>query len=150
MFRKKNHSVPELNTSALPDLIFTVLFFFMIVTHMRQTDVKVKVQTPQGSELQKVQKKYATTYIYIGKDNVGKQQIQINNRVIPLTELSNAVHAEKSLLPLDEQQYHTVSIKADRDTPLSIISQVKEALREAGALQINYSATEKNKKIKKL
>ena len=142
MFHNRHRSVPELNTSALPDLIFTVLFFFMIVTHMRQTDVKVKVQTPQGTELQKVQKKYATTYLYIGKDKSGKVQVQLNNKIISLDELSNAVHAERDRLPLDEQQYHTVSIKADRDVPLGTIAKVKDALRAANALQINYSATE--------
>lgn len=144
MFRKRQRHVPELNTSALPDLIFTVLFFFMIVTHMRQTDVKVKVQTPQGKELQKVQKKYAITYLYIGKDTKGTPQLQLNNKVLPLSHLAQAVKAERDKLPLDEQQYHTVSIKADRNTPLDIIANVKDALREANALQINYSANENN------
>ena len=41
-FCKKSHDVPELNTSSLPDLIFSVLFFFMIVTHMRQVTLKVE------------------------------------------------------------------------------------------------------------
>lgn len=141
--RKHKRRVPELNTSALPDLIFTVLFFFMIVTHMRQTDVKVKVQTPEGTELQKLQKKYATTYIYIGKDKQGQTQIQLGNDIIPLNALAAAIRKQRSNLPVDEQQYHTVSIKADRDTPLGIIADVKDALREAHSLQISYSATEK-------
>lgn len=134
--------VPELNTAALPDLIFTVLFFFMIVTHMRQTDVKLEVKTPEGTELQKMQKRYATTYLYIGYGKNGKPQVQLNNNVIPLTKLAEAVHAQRNLLPIDEQQYHTVSIKADRKIPLSYIADVKEALREAHALHINYSATQ--------
>lgn len=143
---RRQRYVPELNTSALPDLIFTVLFFFMIVTHMRQTDVKVKVETPQGKELQKEQKKYATTYIYIGTDKTGKTQVQINNSIIPVSKLAEAVRAERNHLPLDEQQFHTVSIKADRKVPLGMIADVKDALRNAKALQINYSATENIKK----
>lgn len=143
---RRQRYVPELNTSALPDLIFTVLFFFMIVTHMRQTDVKVKVETPQGKELQKEQKKYATTYIYIGTDKTGKIQVQINNSIIPVSKLAEAVRAERNHLPLDEQQFHTVSIKADRKVPLGMIADVKDALRNAKALQINYSATENIKK----
>lgn len=144
--RKQKRHVPELNTSALPDLIFTVLFFFMIVTHMRQTDLKVKVQTPQGTELQKLGKKYAVTYIYIGKDKTGATQIQLNNRIVPLSRLSDALSAERKQLPVDEQKYHTVSLKADRDTPLGVIADVKEALRNAHTLQISYSANEINKK----
>ena len=50
-FRKKKHEVPALNTASLPDLIFSVLFFFIIVTHMRQDDVRVKYRVPQGKEL---------------------------------------------------------------------------------------------------
>lgn len=142
MFRKRQRQVPELNTSALPDLIFTVLFFFMIVTHMRQTDVKVKVETPQGTQLQKVQKKYATSYLYIGKDKSGVTRIQLNNRIVPIDHLADAVRQQKEMIPEDEQQFYTVSIKADRDTPLDIIAAVKDALRDAHALQINYSATE--------
>ena len=49
MFRRRSREVPGLNTSSLPDLIFSVLFFFMIVTHMRHVTVKVKYQaTGQG------------------------------------------------------------------------------------------------------
>lgn len=146
MYHNRKRRVPELNTSALPDLIFTVLFFFMIVTHMRQTDVKVHVETPKGSELQKVQKKYATTYLYVGKDKSGKVQVQVNNKIVPLSELAVVVRAERDKLPLDEHQYHTVSIKADKSTPLGTIAEIKDALREANTLQINYSATESIKK----
>ena len=32
--------MPALNTSSLPDLIFTLLFFFMIVTTMREVTLK--------------------------------------------------------------------------------------------------------------
>ena len=46
-FRKRQHFVPNLNTASLPDLIFTVLFFFMIVTHMRKVAPKVKYRVPQ-------------------------------------------------------------------------------------------------------
>lgn len=145
--RKQKRQVPELNTSALPDLIFTVLFFFMIVTHMRQTDIKVKIQTPEGTELQKLQKQYATTYLHIGKDKSGKTQIQLDKEIIKIGELAAAIRAERNKLPIDEQQYHTISIKADRDTPLSVIADVKEALKDARSLQISYSAIEKiNKK----
>ena len=142
MFRKKERKVPTLNTSALPDLIFTVLFFFMIVTHMRQTDVKVKVESTQGTKLQKLQKKNATAYSYIGRDKNGDVKVQFNKDVVAISQIADRVMQQRETLPMDEQQYFTVSIKADRDTPLDVIAQVKDALREANALKINYSATE--------
>ena len=65
--RPRFRDVPTLNTSSLPDLIFTVLFFFIIVTHMRKATVKVEYQLPQGTELTRLTKKSAVTYIYIGR-----------------------------------------------------------------------------------
>ena len=65
IYRRRKHDIPELNTASLPDLIFTILFFFMLVTHMRKTTVKVKYQVPQGTELTKLVKKSAISYIYI-------------------------------------------------------------------------------------
>lgn len=59
--------MPELNTSSLPDLIFTMLFFFMIVTSMREVTLKVQFQVPQGTELEKLEKKSLVSFIYIGK-----------------------------------------------------------------------------------
>jgi len=60
IYRRRKHDIPELNTASLPDLIFTILFFFMLVTHMRKTTVKVKYQVPQGTELTKLVKKILT------------------------------------------------------------------------------------------
>ena len=47
--------MPELNTSSLPDLIFTMLFFFMIVTTMREVTLKVQFKVPQATELEKLE-----------------------------------------------------------------------------------------------
>lgn len=66
MFGRREHEMPGLNTSSLPDLIFTVLFFFMIVTHMRQVTLKVDYRAPQGKQLTRLTKKSAVSYIYIG------------------------------------------------------------------------------------
>ena len=71
MFKRRKYEVPGLNAASLPDLIFTVLFFFMIVTHMQKVAVKVKYQVPQGTELTRLTKKSAVTYIYIGYPSDG-------------------------------------------------------------------------------
>ena len=47
--------MPELNTSSLPDLIFSILFFFMIVTSMREVTLKVEFEVPAGTEIQKLE-----------------------------------------------------------------------------------------------
>ncbi len=147
MFKRTRREIPGLNTSSLPDLIFTVLFFFMIVTHMRKVTLKVKYQVPQGTELTRLTKKTAVTYIYIGKPVTGTVQgnsvIQLNDKYATTTDIIDYIAAEKSRMSPEDQQQMTVSIKADRSTKMGIISEVKQALRKSKALKISYSATEK-------
>lgn len=153
MFKRRMREVPGLNTSSLPDLIFSVLFFFMIVTHMRKVTLKVEYQVPQGKELTRLTKKSAVTYIYIGKpvnglkNSKGGDQavIQMNDKLITPAEVVDYVSAEKKRMSAEDQQLMTVSIKADAHTKMGVITDVKQALRQAKALKINYSATEKGK-----
>lgn len=150
MFRHRSREVPGLNTSSLPDLIFSVLFFFMIVTHMRHVTVKVKYQVPQGKELTRLTKKSAVSYIYIGRPTsamgkvVGEEsRIQLNDKYVNPIQLVDYMKAEKKRMSPEDAQQMTVSIKADKDTKMGVITDVKQALRQAKTLRINYSATEK-------
>ena len=153
MFNRRRYEVPGLNTASLPDLIFSVLFFFMIVTHMQKVAVKVQFRTPQGTELTRLTKKTAVTYIYIGKPEGNLQKtlgtatrIQLNDKFGSLDEVVDYISAERDRMSPEDQQQMTVSVKADRTTKMSIIDNVKQALRKAKAYRISYSATDKNHK----
>lgn len=175
---RRLREVPMLNTASLPDLIFTVLFFFMIVTHMRTTTSKVKYALPQGTELKRLVKKSAVTYIYIGRAmpettretstvaspntssasspntssassmDVSAYKVQLNNRVGTIGEVASFVANEKKRMNPDDQVKMTVSIKADRSTPMYVINAVKRAVRAGGATRINYSAERESDKLK--
>lgn len=150
LFRRRQRDVPSLNTSSLPDLIFTVLFFFMIVTHMRQVTLKVQYQVPAGTELTKLTKKSATTHIYIGKPvhsntETGGYRIQMNDKFIDVDDIQDYITAERNAMSPEDVQAMTVSIKADRQVDMGIITDVKQALRKANALRISYSAVSKQK-----
>lgn len=151
-FRKRSHEVPGLNTSSLPDLIFSVLFFFMIVTHMRQVTLKVECRMPEGKHLSRLAKKSAVSHIYIGKPTKEWQGkygsatlIQLNDKFATAPEVMDYISAEKKRMSPEDQKQMTVSIKADRDVKMGVITDVKQALRQAKALKISYSATEKAK-----
>lgn len=153
MFNRRRYEVPGLNTASLPDLIFSVLFFFMIVTHMQKVAVKVQFRTPQGTELTRLTKKTAVTYIYIGKPEGNLQKtlgtttrIQLNDKFGNLDDVVDYISAERERMSPEDQQQMTVSVKADRTTKMSIIDNVKLALRKAKAYRISYSATDKNHK----
>ena len=148
VFRRRRHDMPGLNTAALPDLIFTVLFFFMIVTHMRDVNPKVRYEVPQGTELSKTANKGGLVYIFIGKPVDAQDQvvsdetrIQLNDRYVSVDQLAQEIAHERNQMSESNRQHMVVSIRADRDTEMGIINDVKQALRKAGALNINYSAT---------
>ena len=141
VFRRRKHEMPGLNTAALPDLIFTVLFFFMIVTHMREADLQVRYEVPKGTEVQKLTHKSSVSYIYVGRVHgqpADSFYIQLNNKLA-------FVEAERAKMNSEDQPRMTVSIKADRDVPFGMIAEIKQALQQSFALKVNYSAVQKIK-----
>ena len=137
IFRRTSTEMPGLNLASMPDLIFTVLFFFMIVTHMRHDDVRVRYEVPAGTEVQKLQQKSAVINVYIGE---GK--IQMNGQLTDVAHLPALIEAERKKLSEENAERLTVSLRADRHTPMGVIADVKEALQRSYALRINYSGTE--------
>ena len=141
MFRRKRQNVPSLNMASMPDLIFTVLFFFMIVTHMRSDEVKVRYEVPQGEEMKKLANKSSVVNIYIGR--MGNDwRVQLNGDIVRVEDISARIEQLRSAMAPENQEHLTVSLRADRKTPMGLISDVKQALQKSYALRINYSATE--------
>lgn len=152
IYRRRSHDIPELNTASLPDLIFTILFFFMLVTHMRKVAVKVKYQVPQGTELTKLVKKTAITYLYIGKpmNETGQLAsdslcIQMNDKLVDVAEIKSYLVKERATMAAEDKKQMSVSIRADKETPMGRIIDIKQSLREANVLNVNYAATKKKK-----
>ena len=137
MFRRQSHELPGLNLASMPDLIFTVLFFFMIVTHMRHDNVQVRYEVPAGTEVQKLEQKTGVINVY-----VNAQAIQVNGHVTDLAHLAEYIKAERSSMSAENAERLTVSLKADKHTPMGVIADVKETLQQSFALRINYSGTE--------
>ena len=141
--RKKQRQVPGLNMTSMPDLIFTVLFFFMIVTHMRNETVKVDLSVPEGTEVSKPATKRSIINIYIGTDARGVTRIQVNENLCDIKDVNDRVREYRSSLSEEAQEEMVVNIRADRETPMSVINELKTELRKADALKIRYSALEK-------
>lgn len=141
--------MPELNTSSLPDLVFAFLFFIMMVTSMRESTPKLSYSNlPNATELEKLEEKSLVTFIYIGKPTEAYRHmygagsaIQLNDQVT--TEASRVrtyVEAERAGLPDHRKPLMQISIKADKETKMNIIAEVKEELRKADALNVIYSS----------
>lgn len=151
MFRRKGKRMPELNTASLPDLIFTILFFFLIVTHMRHDEIKVKYETPKGKKLEKLARRSSTSYIYIGRptDNLGnvkseEMAIQLNDKLVTLNDISHFIANERRTASDEDLNRMVVDIKADKNVKMGLITDIKQLLRKQNALKIRYSAQESN------
>lgn len=138
--------VPELNTSSLPDLIFSILFFFMMVTSMREVTLKVEFDTPKGTEIEKLEKKSLVSYVYIGKPTkefrakMGlSSRIQLNDDFAEVGDIRDYIYMEREAMPERDKPFMRVSMKIDQETQMGIVTDVKMALREAWALNVVYS-----------
>ena len=143
MIKRKEREKPEFNTTALQDIIFMLLFFFMVATVMRDTSTMVENTLPVADQIEKL-KKDRTMFIYAGKPseqykNLGTEaRIQINDAFVDLEAIQPAVYEYLTTLPEELKDRLVVALKVDEETNAGIISDVKQELREANALKIMY------------
>ena len=143
-FKKKKKGLPAISTASLPDIVFMLLFFFMVTTVMRETDIMVKQKIPRATQLTKIERKSLVSYIYVGEPkNVSlygsEPKIQINDVFITAEDIIGFVNTEKDKLDEVERDQITMSMKVDVDVKMGIISDVQQELRKANALKILYS-----------
>ncbi|HDP55359.1 MAG TPA: biopolymer transporter ExbD [Bacteroidetes bacterium] len=154
IFKKKGgKGTPGISTASLPDIVFMLLFFFMVSTTMRETEMLVSVKLPEATEVVKLEKKSLVSYIYIGSPARQYQgifgtdsRIQLNDTFKTLVDIRDFITSERDALSEADRTMLTVSIKADENTRMGIITDVKQELRKASALKINYSARRVEKK----
>ena len=149
MKKKGNKELPAISTASLPDVIFMILFFFMVSTTMREQEVLVRYKLPNASEIQKLEKKSLVSYINIGVPVTHMQakygtapRIQLNDSFKTAKDIGDFIAAEREQLNEADRAQMTTSIKADIYTMMGIITDVKQELRRANALKISYAALE--------
>ena len=143
---------PGISTASLPDIVFMLLFFFMVTTVMRETTIMVQQSLPQATEIQKLEKKSLVSYIYIGSPvermqaTYGtKARIQLNDAFATVDDIQQYITSERAARDEKEVPFMTTSIKADQNTKMGVVTDVKQELRKANALKINYSTRKKIK-----
>jgi biopolymer transport protein ExbD len=151
----KKRTLPPINTASLPDCIFLLLFFFMVTTHFRQTNIRIMVQTPRATEIKKLEKKSLVSYIYVGQPIPQLQavygtepRIQLNDAFATTDDIRDFISSEREQMDEAEQKQMTVSLKIDQDATMGIVSDIKQELRKTSALKINYSAKRKGSGMK--
>ena len=139
--------MPGITSSSLSDIVFMLLFFFMVTTQMRETENKVKVVTPEASEVVKLERKDLNCYINIGSPTLAYQgqfgnepRIQLNDSFRSTDDIRDFIAAERESKSEKDRQLMTVSIRADQDVRMGIVTDVKQELRRCSALKISYTA----------
>jgi biopolymer transport protein ExbD len=139
-------TVKALSTSSLPDIVFMILFFFMAVTTMRETDVMVKVRLPEATEGKVLEKKSLASFIYIGEPLANLQtmygtepKIQLNDTFKEIADIQDFIAQEREQLSEADKTKMLVVLKIDKDARMGIVTEVKQALRRASALKIMYA-----------
>jgi biopolymer transport protein ExbD len=114
---------------------------------MRETESKVVVNTPEASEAVKLERKDLTSYINIGTPIKSLQaqfgtdsRIQLNDSFKTIDEIRDFIAAERETKSEADRTKMTVAIKADRDSRMGVITDVKQELRRCSALKIMYMA----------
>ena len=153
-FKQKNDKgTPGLNMGSMSDIIFMLLFFFMVITTMRESSLYVKITPPKGTEVTKLEKKSLVSYINIGVPMESYQakygtepRIQLNDQIADVDDIRQFVELEKSARTEEDSKLLTFAIKADGKVKMGVISDIKQELRSSSALKIFYNATKDAKK----
>ena len=153
-FRKDDgKELPPISTASLPDIVFMLLFFFMVSTTMREVTVNVTQKLPEATELSKLEKKSLVSYIYIGEPKPQFQKvfgkaprIQLNDQFSNVGDIPDYITAEREARDEAERPSMVTSLKVDVNTKMGLVTDVKQELRKAAALNINYSVRKKTER----
>ncbi|GHA23757.1 biopolymer transporter ExbD [Salinimicrobium marinum] len=144
--KKKSGELPAVNTASLPDIVFMLLFFFMVATVMRQNTLKIQNVLPYADQVEKLDKKDLVMYIYAGKPssryqaNAGTEaRIQLNDNFASVNDVQQFIFSEREAKREELVPFLTTALKVDEETNMGLVSDIKQELRKAEALKINYT-----------
>jgi biopolymer transport protein ExbD len=147
--KKRDNSLPPMNTAALPDIVFMLLFFFMTVTVMKDSTLKVENTLPAASEVKKLEKRDRVVYIYVGKPTSEfektygtESKIQLNDKFSDANDVGDYILMERAKKPQELQNVLTTALKVDKNANMGIVSDIKQELRKVNALKVNYTTYE--------
>lgn len=144
--KKKSGELPAISTASLPDIVFMLLFFFMVATVMRQNTLMIDNTLPYADQVEKLDKKDLVMYIYAGKPSsryqasAGTQaRVQLNDKFADVNEIKAFVLAERASKREELIPFLTTALKVDGDTNMGLVGDIKSELRDVNALKINYT-----------
>ena len=144
--KKKSGDLPAVNTASLPDIVFMLLFFFMVATVMRDNSLMIENKLPNADQVEKLEKKNLVMYIYAGKPSSQykkfgtEARIQLNDKFAEVSDIAAFIAAERADKREEEIPFLITSLKVDKEANMGLIGDIKQELRKVNALKINYAA----------
>ena len=146
--KDQKKEIPEMNMASMSDIVFMFLFFFMVITTMRESTLFVRTFLPFVTDVQKLEKKSSIVNINIGPPNSNElivkwgpePRIQLNDQFAEVKNISEFVELEKQSRPESDRNSLTWSLKVDETVRMGIVTDVKQELRNSNAFKVNYSA----------
>lgn len=149
---KSNYKVGEIEipTSSLPDIIFMLLFFFMVTTVLRDHKEQLQYLIPDAQQLKKIEKASLVSEIKVGtplNESQGVEPtIEAGGKLIHVEDIGRFVLEEKEKLPQYYQDKQIVLLKADKDIEMGLILDIQQELRKINARKIVYASSKKRDK----
>ena len=141
--KKDSSDVPAISTASLPDIVFMLLFFFMVSTTLRDTDLMLDNALPKADQTNKLDKKERVFSIYIGKPHpkyhLGSgEKVQLDDKIADVSEIPDFVKKERAKRDPALENALVCALKVDKNSKMGLVSDVKRKLRESAQYKVNY------------
>lgn len=141
-FKSKTKAETTFSTSSLPDIVFQLLFFFMVSATIQKDDNQIKPILPEADNFTRAEKKMLLKELFVGEslsaELGGQMRISDGERYLALEQVAQWASEQKSSLPEQYQDQMIVLLRADEAIRMGMIGDIQEKLRDVGARKIIY------------
>lgn len=142
--KRKDRTMPQVSTASLPDIIFMLLFFFMVVTVLRKSDISDNINLPNASNPSKIKDQSKIKQIMVTTNMDDEMKIYMEGSLIDINNLENKLSQLKSTYSDKEFKQVSISLHVDRNIKMGILNQIKTALRKSNFRKVTYVTTGEN------
>jgi len=128
-FEKRTKLSSDIPTASMPDIIFMLLIFFMVTTVLREFS-GLPVNLPKAVRIEKLASKNHTTHVWVSKEGL----VSIEDKLFNTDDIRHILYERRVADP-----QLVVSLKADEQSRMKLISEIHNELRKADALALNYA-----------
>lgn len=137
--KRSKREIPEINTTALPDIIFMLLFFFMVVTVIKKSPANDDLSLPTVKNSVELKADKTKLILHLFTQENDQLLIKIGDSPIKMKYDDQKVkHAIKNKIALDESQIEKVLLLIDSEIPMRKVNKLKRLLQDLELYKVEY------------